>query len=254
MTTTTETTDRPASGQGTPQYAEVPHSHYDLFVGLFVGVLLLSGVTAAKLFYGPTIPIFSDLFYGGGPLIFDGGAFLFPLAYIVGDILAEVYGYRRARRAILIGFLMLVIAAVTYQVVALTTPVEGFEAWNQALAPTLRLTLAGLAGFFVGSLVNAKIVSRMKERMKERSVALRLILSTLVGQFLDTLIFCTIAFAGTITLAELANYTVTGYLYKSLVEILIVPLTLLVIRWLKRHEPTYRLVEPSERSATAAAA
>lgn len=254
MTTTTETTDRPASGQGTPQYAEVPHSHYDLFVGLFVGVLLLSGVTAAKLFYGPTIPIFSDLFYGGGPLIFDGGAFLFPLAYIVGDILAEVYGYRRARRAILIGFLMLIIAAVTYQVVALTTPVEGFEAWNQALAPTLRLTLAGLAGFFVGSLVNAKIVSRMKERMKERSVALRLILSTLVGQFLDTLIFCTIAFAGTITLAELANYTVTGYLYKSLVEILIVPLTLLVIRWLKRHEPNYRLVEPSERSATAAAA
>lgn len=254
MNTTTETTDRPASGQGTPQYAEVPHSHYDLFVGLFVGVLLLSGVTAAKLFYGPTIPIVSDLFYGGGPLIFDGGAFLFPLAYIVGDILAEVYGYRRARRAILIGFLMLIIAAVTYQVVALTTPVEGFEAWNQALAPTLRLTLAGLAGFFVGSLVNAKIVSRMKERMKERSVALRLILSTLVGQFLDTLIFCIIAFAGTITLAELANYTVTGYLYKSLVEILIVPLTLLIIRWLKRHEPTYRLVEPSGRSATAAAA
>ena len=247
MTTTTEPTDRPASGQGTPEYAEVPHSHYDLFVGIFVGLLLLSGVTAAKLFYGPTIPVFSDLFYGGGPLIFDGGAFLFPLAYIVGDILAEVYGYRRARRAIFIGFLMLIVAALTYQVVALTTPVKGFEAWNEALAPTLRLTLAGLAGFFVGSLVNANIVSRMKERMKERSVALRLILSTLVGEFLDTLVFCLVAFAGKISLAELANYTVTGYIYKCVVEILIVPLTLLIIRWLKRHEPTYR------STATAAA-
>ncbi|MGJ5589693.1 queuosine precursor transporter [Micrococcus lylae] len=254
MTTTTEPTDRPASGQGTPEYAEVPHSYYDLFVGIFVGLLLLSGVTAAKLFYGPTIPVFSDLFYGGGPLIFDGGAFLFPLAYIVGDILAEVYGYRRARRAIFIGFLMLIVAALTYQVVALTTPVEGFEAWNDALAPTLRLTLAGLAGFFVGSLVNAKIVSRMKERMKERSVALRLILSTLVGEFLDTLVFCLVAFAGTISLAELANYTVTGYIYKCLVEILIVPLTLLIIRWLKRHEPTYRYEEPTERSTATAAA
>lgn len=254
MTTTTEPTDRPASGQGTPEYAEVPHSHYDLFVGIFVGLLLLSGVTAAKLFYGPTIPVFSDLFYGGGPLIFDGGAFLFPLAYIVGDILAEVYGYRRARRAIFIGFLMLIVAALTYQVVALTTPVEGFEAWNDALAPTLRLTLAGLAGFFVGSLVNAKIVSRMKDRMKERSVALRLILSTLVGEFLDTLVFCLVAFAGTISLAELANYTVTGYIYKCLVEILIVPLTLLIIRWLKRHEPTYRYEEPTERSTATAAA
>ena len=254
MTTTTEPTDRPASGQGTPEYAEVPHSHYDLFVGIFVGLLLLSGVTAAKLFYGPTIPVFSDLFYGGGPLIFDGGAFLFPLAYIVGDILAEVYGYRRARRAIFIGFLMLIVAALTYQVVALTTPVKGFEAWNEALAPTLRLTLAGLAGFFVGSLVNANIVSRMKERMKERSVALRLILSTLVGEFLDTLVFCLVAFAGKISLAELANYTVTGYIYKCVVEILIVPLTLLIIRWLKRHEPTYRYEEPTERSTATAAA
>ena len=65
---------------------------------IFVALLILSGVTAAKLFYGPTVPVLSDVFYGGGPLIFDGGAFLFPFVYIIGDILAEVYGWRRARR------------------------------------------------------------------------------------------------------------------------------------------------------------
>ena len=172
--------------------------------------------------------------------LFDGGAFLFPFAYIVGDILAEVYGWRRARRAIVLGFTMLVLAALTYTVVSWTTPVEGFEVWDQALAPMLRITVAGVVAFLVGSLLNASIVVRLKERMKERHVAFRLILSTVVGQFFDTLIFCTIAYAGTISLLELANYTVTGFAYKTLVEILIVPVTLLVIRALKRREPTYR--------------
>ncbi|MDO5634731.1 MAG: queuosine precursor transporter [Micrococcus sp.] len=250
MTSPTEPSpDQPASGQGTPEYAAVPHSYYDIFVGVFVALLLLSGVTAAKLFYGPTIPWVSDVFYDGGPLIFDGGAFLFPFVYIIGDILAEVYGWKRARRAIIVGFAMLVLAALTYTVVSLTAPVEGFEAWDEALAPLLRITIAGLVAFLVGSLINAKIVVRMKQRMKERHVALRLIASTVVGQFFDTLIFCTIAYAGTITLLELANYTVTGFFYKTALEILLVPITLLIIRALKRREPTYRLVRAERESA-----
>lgn len=232
----------------------MPASHYDLFVGVFVALLILSGVTAAKLFYGPTVPVLSDLFYGGGPLIFDGGAFLFPFAYIIGDILAEVYGWRRARRAILLGFAMLVLAAATYTVVSWTTPVEGFEAWDQALAPMLRITVAGFVAFLVGSLLNATIVVRLKARMRERHVALRLVLSTVVGQFVDTLIFCLIAFAGTISLLELANYTATGFLYKTLVEILLVPVTLLVIRAVKRREPTYRAPGFEIRREDAAAA
>lgn len=235
------TTEEPASGQGAPAYAEVPKTYYDIFVGIFVALLLLSGVTAAKLFYGPTVPVLSDLFYDGGRLIFDGGALLFPLSYVVGDILTEVYGLRRARRAILLGFVLLILAAVTYNIVALTTPVEGFEAWNTVLAPVTRITIAGLAGFLVGSLMNATIVARLKARMSESHVAFRLIVSTLVGEFFDTLIFCVIAFAGTISFAALVNYTLTGYIYKSLIEILMVPLTLRIIVWLKRKEPTYRV-------------
>lgn len=149
---------------------------------------------------------------------------------------------------------MLVLAALTYTVVSWTTPVEGFEAWDQALSPMLRITVAGFVAFLVGSLVNATIVVRLKEHMRERHVAFRLIVSTVVGQFIDTLIFCTIAFAGTITLLDLANYTITGFLYKTAVEILIVPVTLAVIRVLKRIEPTYRPADAVSPSTTAATA
>ncbi|HET9127467.1 MAG TPA: VUT family protein, partial [Propionibacteriaceae bacterium] len=100
-------------------YATGPASYYDLIVALFVSLLLISGVTAAKLFEGPRIPLLSTWFSGGGRLIFDGGAFLFPLSYVVDDVLTEVYGWRRAKRAIWTGFAMMLLAAVTYRIVAL---------------------------------------------------------------------------------------------------------------------------------------
>lgn len=232
-----QTSTEPAA----PRYAEVPRSHYDIVVALFVGLLLISGVTATKLFEGPTVPGFSDWFYGGGPLIFDGGAFLFPLSYVVGDIMTEVYGWKRAKRAIWTGFAMTILAAVTYRIVSLTHPVEGFEAWDGVLAPVTRITIAGLAGYLAGNMLNSFVVVRLKQRAGENNVAARLIGSTVVGEFVDTLIFCTIAFAGTISTMELANYTVTGYVYKCLVEVCVVPVTLQVIKYLKRVEPTYGL-------------
>lgn len=236
--------DDPVSGQGashTPvRYARVQTTYFDLVLGVFVSVLLISGVTAAKLFDGPTLP---DIRIGpvnlGGPLIFDGGAFLFPLAYVIDDVMTEVYGFRRARRAIYLGFAMELLAAITYRVVSLTHPVQGFEAWNQVLSPLTRLTVAGLAGYLFGELLNSWVVVRMKARAREHRVALRLITSTVVGEFVDTALFCTIAYAGTISMGELTNYTVTGYVYKCLVEFCVVPISLLVIRWLKKHEPTY---------------
>lgn len=223
------------------EYAEVPRSYYDLIVGLFVGLLLISGVTAAKLFWGPHVPGISDWFYGGGRLMFDGGAFLFPLSYVVGDIMTEVYGFRRARRAIWLGFAVEVLAALTYQVVSWTHPVEGFEAWNQVLAPVWRITIAGLAGYLAGEMINSFVVVRLKAAHKEHRVALRLVTSTFASEFVDTLLFCTISYFGTIGLRDFVNYTVTGYVYKCCVELCIVPISLACIRWLKRNEPTYGL-------------
>lgn len=221
-------------------YAEVPRSYYDIVVACFVGLLLISGVSATKLFEGPRVPGFSDWFYGGGPLVFDGGAFLFPLSYVVGDIMTEVYGWQRARRAIWTGFALTFLAAVTYKVVSLTTPLEGFENWDTVLAPVTRITIAGLAGYLAGQLLNSLVVVRLKQKMAERRVAFRLITSTMVAELVDTLLFCTIAFAGTIGSSELFNYTLTGYVYKCLVEVCVVPITLQVIKYLKRVEPTYR--------------
>lgn len=228
-----------SSQNQTASYAEVPRSYYDIVVAVFVGLLLISGVTATKLFEGPTIPGFSDWFYGGGPLIFDGGAFLFPLSYVVGDIMTEVYGWKRARRAIWTGLAMTFLAAVTYRIVSMTYAVEGFEAWDGVLAPVTRITIAGLAGYLAGNMLNSFVVVRLKQRAGEKNVAARLIGSTIVGEFVDTLFFCTIAFAGTISTMELTNYTVTGYVYKCLVELCVVPLTLQVIKFLKRVEPSY---------------
>lgn len=221
-------------------YAEVPRSYYDLVVATFVGILLISGVSAAKLFYGPRVPLFSDWFYGGGRLVFDGGAFLFPLSYVVGDVMTEVYGWRRAKRAIWTGFTMTLLASLTYRLVALTRPVEGFEAWNGVLAPVTRIVVASLVGYLCGEFLNSWVVVRLKARHGEQAVALRLLTSTFASEFVDTLLFCTISYAGTISLASLANYTVTGYVYKCAVEVCIVPVSLRVIRWLKRVEPTYR--------------
>ena len=219
---------------------DAQHGYYDIVLACFVGLLLISGIGATKLFEGPRIPFISDLFYGGGPLVFDGGAFLFPLSYVIGDIMTEVYGWRRAKRAIWTGFALTFLAAVTYWVVSLTRPVAGFENWDTVLAPVWRITVAGLAGYLAGELLNSLVVVRLKSRMAERRVAFRLITSTLIAELVDTLLFCSIAYAGTITGAELFNYTLTGYVYKCLVEVCIVPVTLLVIRYLKRVEPSYR--------------
>ncbi len=220
------------------RFAKPQRSYWDVIVAIFVGLILISNVTASKLFYGPHVPGFSDWFYGGGRLIFDGGAFLFPLSYVVGDIMTEVYGWR-AKRAIWLGFAMNFLMAITFRIVAMTTPMEGFEAWNQVLAPVTRLTIAGLAGYLCGEFLNSYVVVGMKRKHLENKVAFRLISSTVVAEFVDTALFCTIAYAGTISLAELSNYTITGYVYKVGVELLIVPLSLAAIRWLKRHEPTY---------------
>lgn len=222
----------------TARFANPQRSYWDVVVAIFVGLILISNVTASKLFYGPHVPGLSDWFQGGGRLIFDGGAFLFPLSYVMGDIMTEVFGWR-AKRAIWLGFAMNFLMALTFRVVAATTPVEGFEAWNQVLAPVTRLTIAGLVGYLCGEFLNSFVVVRMKRRHLENKVAFRLITSTVVAEFVDTALFCTIAFAGTITMAELTNYTVTGYFYKVLVELMVVPVSLAAIRWLKKNEPTY---------------
>ena len=214
-----------------PHYAATGSSLYPIILAIFCSVLIISNIGATKLIEF-------------GPLITDGGVFLFPLTYLIGDILSEVYGWKAARRAIILGFAMAILAACTFYLVQLSPPADGYEnqaAFEAVLGFVPRIVLASICGFLVGQLLNAYVLVKIKERTKEKYLWARLIGSTVVGEFADTLVFCTIAFYGIITGAEFVNYVLFGYVYKTLLEVVLLPITYPVIRAIKRREPTYEL-------------
>lgn len=211
------------------RFAHEIKSYYPTIVALFTGILLISNIGATKLI-------------AAGPLITDGGAFLFPLVYILGDVLSEVYGWKAARRAIYLGFAMAILAAATFYAVQISPAAEGWEfqsSFENILGFVPRIVLASVCGFLVGQLLNAFVLVKIKEFTKEKHLWARLIGSTVVGEFADTLVFCTVAFYGVITGSEFLNYVVTGYIYKTLLEVFLLPITYPVIGWVKRHEPSY---------------
>ncbi len=219
----------------TAHFAATTRSLYPVIVGVFVGLLLISNIGAVKLIEF-------------GPIITDGGAFLFPLVYIAGDILSEVYGFKAARKAILIGFAMSILAAITFWLVQISPPAEAWgnqEAFESVLGFVPRIVLASVAGYLVGQLLNAWVLVKIKERTQEKALWLRLLGSTAVGEFADTIVFCTIAFYGVITGEEFLIYVAFGFVYKTLVEVVLLPVSYAVIGWVKRREPTYAEAVPA---------
>ena len=219
----------------TAHFAATTRSLYPVIVGVFVGLLLISNIGAVKLIEF-------------GPIITDGGAFLFPLVYIAGDILSEVYGFKAARKAILIGFAMSILAALTFWLVQISPPAEAWgnqEAFESVLGFVPRIVLASVAGYLVGQLLNAWVLVKIKERTQEKALWLRLLGSTAVGEFADTIVFCTIAFYGVITGEEFLVYVAFGFAYKTLIEVVLLPVSYAVIGWVKRREPTYAEAVPA---------
>ena len=203
---------------------------YDIVAISFVALLILSNIAATKLI---------GIHIGPALLVFDGGAVLFPLTYILGDVLSEVYGFSRARRAILAGFAFSILAALTFLVVGAAPAGPGYEnqeAFVTVLGFVPRIVAASVLGYLAGQLLNSWVLVRIKAKWGERHLWARLIGSTLVGEFADTLIFCTVAFYGVITGAEFLNYLFVGYVYKVGVEVILLPVTYRVIGWIKRIE------------------
>ena len=218
-------------GDAGVHFASSTKGLYPVIVGIFVGLLLISNIGAVKLI-------------AFGPIITDGGAFLFPLVYIAGDVLSEVYGFAAARKAILIGFAMSVLAALTFWLVQISPSADAWgnqDAYEAILGFVPRIVLASICGYLVGQLLNAWVLVRIKERTKEKALWLRLIGSTAVGELADTVVFCTIAFFGVITGADFLVYVLVGYLYKTLIEVVLLPITYPIIGYVKRHEPSYAL-------------
>jgi uncharacterized integral membrane protein (TIGR00697 family) len=219
-----------------PAFASASSGIYAVVVALFCGLLLISNVAATK-----TITVVDGLpSWLGGGIYTDGGAFLFPLTYVIGDVLAEVYGLRPARRAIWVGFGLAALASVTFLVVGAAPPGPGYEnqqAFLAVLGFVPRIVLASLCGYLAGQFLNAYVLVAIKRRVGERRMWARLIGSTVVGEFADTALFCVIAFVGVFpTMGSLVSYTVTGWIYKVLVFL---PITYLVINTIKRREPGY---------------
>lgn len=220
-----------------PRYVRHPTGIYTVIVALFCGLLLISNIAATKLItVVDGLPVIQGIFT-------DGGAFLFPLTYIFGDVLAEVYGLRQARRAIWLGFFLAGLASLTFLVVGLAPPGPGYQnqdAFVAVLGFVPRIVVASLAGYLAGQFLNAYVLVKIKSRTNERRLWVRLVGSTVVGELADTALFCFIAFAGVIAgWGALISYTITGYLYKVMVEVIFLPVTYAVIRAIKKREPDY---------------
>ncbi|MBI3950586.1 MAG: queuosine precursor transporter [Acidobacteria bacterium] len=172
-------------------------------------------------------------------LVVPAGIVIFPISYICGDVLTEVYGYRQARRVIWLGFFCNLIAVVAIwlgQVLPAASFWDGQAAYERILGYTPRLLVASFLAYLVGEFANSFVLAKMKIVTNGRWLWTRTIGSTLVGQGLDSVVFTTLAFVGTIPMAGLASAIMTQWLAKSAYEAAVTPLTYGVVNFLKRKE------------------
>ena len=221
------------------------YRNFDLVMAFFVAVLITSNVASSAKIVDLGITLFG---IGGIPpvhLAFDGGTLLFPIAYVLGDILTEVYGFQAARRAIWIGFIALSLTALFFFILALL-PADaiwetyaGTDAFNAILGgmSTGGIALASLLGYLIGGFSNSAVLSRLKVIMKGRALWVRVIGSSLVGELLDSLIFVFIAsLTGVFRWELFVTLVLTNYLFKVSIEVIVIPFTFLAVRNLKKAE------------------
>ncbi|MBE0479695.1 MAG: queuosine precursor transporter [Dehalococcoidia bacterium] len=212
-------------------------SHRLLIISaIFITSLITANIIAVKLIVLGIDPVRIGAFEFPAPL--PAAIIIFPLSYIFGDILTEVYGYRVARRVIWLGFLCNLFAVIAFALAglipALDTEVQG--AYERILGYTPRLLAASFAAYLVGEFANAFVLAKMKVMTKGRFLWTRTIGSTIVGQGLDSAVFIAIAFAGVLGWPVLAGIVLTHWLVKTGYEIAATPLTYAIVNFLKRSE------------------
>lgn len=193
---------------------------------LFVTVLLVSNVASSKI---TTLGWFT----------FDAGTLLFPLSYIFGDILTEVYGYKRSRSVIWLGFFSALLMAAVFIIVGKLPPAADWgsqAAYDQILGLTPRIVAASLIAYFFGEFCNAFILAKMKIMTAGKWLWTRTIGSTVVGQLVDSALFILIAFTGILPGSLLITLIVSNYIFKTAVEVLFTPITYKAVKVLKEKE------------------
>lgn len=203
--------------------------YFDYVMASFVAILLLSNlIGAAKLaqFDGYT---------------FGAGILFFPVSYVIGDVLTEVYGYANARRCVWMGFFALIFMAFMSFVVVAMPPADGWDgqaAYESVFGSTWRIVLASVTAFWAGEFVNSFVLAKMKILTGGKHLWSRTIGSTIFGQAVDSAIFYPIAFLGIWTTGQVLTVMVTNWLLKVLWEVVLTPVTYAVVGWLKRREGT----------------
>lgn len=202
------------------------YKYLDIITVFFITILLISNIVSTKI---TNIWLFT----------FDAGTLMFPLSYIFGDILTEVYGYQKAKRTIWLGFgsaflLSICIILVWYLPADPNRWLQ--NAYTQILWLTPRLVIASLIAYFTGQFSNSIILAKMKIFTNWKHLRARTIWSTIIGEFIDSLIFVTIAFSFIYTNDLIIKIIISNYIFKLWVEVIFTPLTYRIISFLKKHE------------------
>ncbi|WP_430408783.1 queuosine precursor transporter [Kordia sp.] len=193
---------------------------------LFIAMLLIGNTLAVKIitFWGFSLP---------------AGIICFPIAYIINDALTEVYGYEKTRSVIWWGFLSLALMSFFYYIATILTPAvfwQDQESFSKIFGFAPRIAFASFIAFLVGSFLNSYVMSIMKLKMKGKKLWMRTIGSTIIGEGADSIIFNIIAFAGIFAFNDLITIIVSGFILKTLYEVIATPLTYLFVSWLKKKE------------------
>ncbi|MCL2451358.1 queuosine precursor transporter [Candidatus Saccharibacteria bacterium] len=197
-----------------------------IVVALSVTVLIVSNIASTKLFD----------FFGTG-LVWDGGAILFPLAYVLGDVVVEIYGFKVARKIVLVTFAMNLLAVLALWIVQILPPGVGWG--NQAAYEAIigfmpRLVAGSLVAYAVGQIANAFVFAKIKVATKGRRLWLRALGSSLVGNLIDTLIFVSVAFYGVISPVQFVGLICIAYATKMIGETLLLPVTYRAVKFMKK--------------------
>lgn len=209
------------------------YRYYDLILGAYVCVLLCANLIGAAKVSVVTLPWI-------GPRTYMAGVLFFPISYLFGDILTEVYGYARDRRVVWSGFAALAFAAFMSAVIVHLPPADFWRSRQPAVEAmfgnTPRIICASIIAFWCGSFVNSYVLAKMKIWTQGRWLWTRLIGSTVCGELVDTALFYTIAFAGLWAVSDLTAVALDQYVLKSLWEVIATPLTYRIVAFLKRAE------------------
>ena len=206
--------------------------YFDFVMAAFVAILLLSNVIGAGKIANVDLP-------GFGPWPFGAGILFFPLSYVIGDVLTEVYGFARARRCIWAGFGALIFMAFMSWVVVALPPDPawtGQQAYETVFGQVPRIVFASIVAFWAGEFVNSLVLAKMKIWTEGKHLWTRTIGSTVAGQGVDSLFFYPLAFFGVLDSATLLKVMLTQWVLKVSWEAILTPVTYAVVGWLKRRE------------------